>query len=246
MHADYARQYRGLWERHWWWRARAAFLLEWIGRLHARSAGVDWRILDVGCGDGLFFEELSRFGHVEGLEPDESLVTDPRWRDRIHVGRLGADDVPYPRSAFDLVLMLDVLEHIEDDRSALCSARALLKPGGALVLTVPALSWLWSRHDERNEHYRRYDRRSLRSALEDSGLRVEDPRYFFAWTVAPMLARRWLQPAGSRQRALDAPIAIPPAPINRILTEASRAEHALGRHVRLPVGSSLLAVAWAD
>src|SRR5690349_11137166 len=77
---EYARSYRRLWERHWWWRSREAFVLRWIERLHDRSPRR--RILDVGCGDGLFFEQLEQFGAVEGLEPDPSLIDDPRWRPR--------------------------------------------------------------------------------------------------------------------------------------------------------------------
>lgn len=250
MHPDYAQRYRTLWERHWWWRSREAHLLGWVDRLHARSSGGALRILDVGCGDGLFFERLEPFGRVEGLEPDASLLTDPRWRDRIRVGTLGAADGPgvVPAGSYDLVLLLDVLEHIADDREALRAVRAALKPGGRLLLTVPALRALWSRHDEVNAHFRRYERRGLAGLLGASGFRVETVRYFFAWTVGPLLVRRWLAPAGDRgagpaRFAADAGVPIPPAPINRLLTLASRAEHALGRFVPWPLGSSLLAVA---
>jgi 2-polyprenyl-3-methyl-5-hydroxy-6-metoxy-1,4-benzoquinol methylase len=236
MEAAYALRYRTLWERHWWWRSREAHLLATIGRL-ARSMTIG-RLLDVGCGDGLFFDTLSRFGSVEGIEPDAGLLRDPRWRDRIAVGRLGE---ARPGHAYDLVLMLDVLEHIEDDRAALASARALVRPGGALLLTVPALPRLWSRHDEANAHFRRYRAGTLGDLLRESGFIVESIRYFFAWTVLPMLLRRWLAPAG--QGAADYDVAIPPRPVNDLLTALSTAEHALGRLVPWPVGSSLLAIA---
>ncbi len=239
MQADYARRYRTLWDRHWWWRSREALLLDRIGRLHRRSPLR--RILDVGCGDGLFFEKLGRFGEVEGLEPDASLVLDPRWRSKIRVGSLGPGfraDGP-----FDLVLMLDVLEHIQDDRGALASAREALRPGGHLLVTVPALPWLWSRHDEANEHHRRYLPGTLGRTLADAGLEIVTLRYAFFWTVAPLLARRWLAPAGSGAGVADYAVTIPPDPINRAMTALSRAEHAVGRFVRWPLGSSLLAVA---
>ena len=237
MQADYARSYRSLWERHWWWRSREALLLDRVARLHRR--GPTRRILDVGCGDGLFFEQLSRFGEVDGLEPDAALVADPRWRDRIRVEAIG----PEFRGAgdYDLVLMLDVLEHIGDDGEALTAARSALRPGGRLLLTVPALGWLWSRHDEVNGHHRRYDPRGLRRVLAASGLEVETVRFFFFWTVAPLLARRWLAPAG--EAAADYAVPIPPRPLNRALTALSLGEHALGRVARWPLGTSLLAVA---
>ncbi len=168
-------------------------MLSWVGRLHNRSPRR--RILDVGCGDGLFFEHLERFGHVDGLEPDGTLVNDPRWRSRIRIARLEQGD--QGPDSYDLVLMLDVLEHIEDERGALSAAYSALRPGGHLLVTVPALSWLWSRHDEANAHFRRYGHRGLGRVLENAGFAVETVRYFFVWTVAPLVVRRWLGPAGT-------------------------------------------------
>jgi len=230
VQAAYAQRYRVLWERHWWWRSREALLLATIGRL-ARSMRVE-RLLDVGCGDGLFFDALARFGEVAGLEPDAALLDDHRWRDRIAVGRLGPGF--RPGRAYDLVMMLDVLEHIEDDRAALESARDLTRTGGVLLLTVPALPWLWSRHDEANDHHRRYRPGGLRDVPGRAGFQVESVRYFFAWTVAPMLLRRWLAPAG--RGCADYDVAIPPSAINRALTAYSRAEHAVGRLIPWPIG----------
>jgi SAM-dependent methyltransferase len=237
MEAAYAQRYRALWDGHWWWRSREALLLAEIDRI-GRATPVR-RILDVGCGDGLFFDALARFGEVDGLESDASLLRDPRWRDRIAVGRLGAQ--VRPARSYDLVLMLDVLEHIEDDRAALDSALALTRPGGVLLMTVPALPWLWSRHDEANAHFRRYRPGGLRRRLGRAGFVVESLRFVFAWTVVPMLLRRWLTPAGTG--AADHDVAIPPEPINGLLAAWSKAEHALGRVVPWPIGSSLLAVA---
>ena len=240
MQADYARQYRALWERHWWWRSREAYVLSWIRRLK-RKEPAHWRILDVGCGDGLFFESLSRFGEVEGIEPDATLVNDPRWRDRIQVSRIDQASATLRAGEYDLALMLDVLEHIDDDRAALRALYRSLRPGGRLLLTVPALNFLWSRHDEVNSHFRRYDPRALRSLLVESGFQVESLRFFFGWTVLPLLVRRWLSPAGRRVRS-DQAVGIPPAILNRFLTLASTCEHALGRFIPMPLGSSLLAV----
>ncbi len=237
MQAAYAERYRTLWERHWWWRSREALLLATIGQI-ARSTTVG-RLLDVGCGDGLFFDKLARFGSVDGLEPDAGLIGDSRWRDRIEVGTLGPGF--RPTEPYDLLLMLDVLEHIEDDASALDAALMVLRPGGRLLMTVPALPWLWSRHDEANAHYRRYRPEGLREALDRAGFAVESIRFYFAWTVGPMLIRRWLAPAG--RGTADYDVAIPPTPINRVLTAYSRIEHAVGRRIPWPIGSSLLAIA---
>ena len=240
MTADYACRYRALHDSHWWWRSREALVLGEVDALHRRAPRR--RILDVGCGDGLLFGQLERFGAVDGLEPDGSLVRDPRWRSRIEVRGLCPDF--RPERPYDLVLMLDVLEHIADDRAALESARDALNPGGHLLMTVPALPWLWSRHDEANAHHRRYGPKRLAAVLGAAGFVVESLRFAFAWTVGPMLARRLLAPArGDAEGAGDYSVTIPPPAINRTLCALSRADHAVGRWVRWPIGSSLLAVA---
>lgn len=246
MYADYAQRYRFLWERHWWWRSREALLLSWIAKLMEGRKCENCRILDIGCGDGLFFDRLSSFGEVEGLETDPSFASDPRWQGRIRLGSLGEEAEILPDASYDLVLMLDVVEHIADDIAALRAARSALKPGGHLLITVPALGWLWSRHDEWNEHYRRYNPRELERVLAAAGFEFGTMRYFFVWTVGPMLVRRWLlsrTKSGAGGEAVDLALGIPPAPINRLLTLVSRAEHALGRYIPWPIGSSLLAVA---
>jgi SAM-dependent methyltransferase len=201
------------------------------------------RALDVGCGDGSFLSALRTFGaeiEVEGLEPDPVLAARGSWRSSIRVESLTARfEAPV---AYDLIVMLDVLEHIEDDAGALRAVQAALRPGGSLLLTVPALTWLWSRHDEANQHFRRYEPNSLRHELQTAGFAVEELRFFFVWTVPPLLIRRVLKPARHRPPSTYT-VSVPPRPVNAALTLLSRAEHAVSRRVRWPLGSSLLAIA---
>lgn len=235
MDAEYAREYRELYQRHWWWRAREALVLRTLRRLRAgRGPG---RILDVGCGDGLFFDRLSELGEVEGIEPDASLLTPGSpHRGRITVAPFDAGFQPGHRYA--LVLMLDVLEHLPDAEGALRHARSLLEPDGRLVVTVPAFQWLWTHHDDLNRHYVRYTQSTLRDVAARAGMRVEASRYFFHWTVPGKLAVR----AKERVLGPGGPERVPAAPVNRALYLLSRAEQAL----RLPFGSSLLAVLAPD
>src|SRR5947207_3124809 len=111
MDVQYAAAYPELYHRHWWWRVREEILLRKIRRI--LPDGHDARILDVGCGSGLFFDRLEQFGYVEGVEADQAAVErSGRWRNRIAVGNLDATYSPAAR--YDLILMLDVLEHIHD------------------------------------------------------------------------------------------------------------------------------------
>ena len=235
MEASYAAQYGELYRRHWWWRAREAVVLQTLRRVRAgRGPG---RVLDVGCGDGLFFDRLAEFGPVEGVEPDASLLTPGSpHRARITVAPFDASFQPGHRYA--LVLMLDVLEHLEDPVGALRHARSLLEPDGRLVLTVPAFPWLWTHHDELNRHQVRYTRATLGAQVRKAGLRLDEARYFFRWTVPGKLAVR------AREAVLGpgGPERVPAAPVNRALYLLSRAEQRLIGRLPLPFGTSLLAV----
>jgi SAM-dependent methyltransferase len=183
----YGQGYADLFRRHWWWRAREALLLRELRR--ARPAN-GWRsVLDIGCGDGLFFDRLREFGEVEGVEPDASLVTaDGPHRARIHVGPFDAAFRPGKR--YSVTLMLDVLEHLADPVGALRHALSLLEPGGTFVATVPAFRALWTGHDDLNHHLTRYTRRSFRALARAAGLRIDRERYFFHWTCPVKLLVR--------------------------------------------------------
>ena len=246
MRAEYARQYEDLWRRHWWWRSRRQFVLTRLGALYRRRPPA--RILDIGCGNGLFFEELRQFGEVRGIEPDSGLVSeDGPFRDRIEVREFDADYLPREGDSPDWVLMLDVLEHLEDDAAAAAHVHRILAPGGIFVVTVPALMMLWSQHDEANLHFRRYTRAGVTRVLEGAGFAVEMVRYFFGWTVGPLLLRRMLAPgtrsAGKETGSGEYRVHVPPAMINRTLYGLTRLEQLTIGRWGLPVGSSLMAVA---
>ncbi|MGH6690858.1 MAG: class I SAM-dependent methyltransferase [Gemmatimonadales bacterium] len=235
MKEAYASIYRELYRRHWWWRAREAVLVREIAR-NAPPQG--WgRILDVGCGDALFFDELSRFGEVWGVEGDPSLVRDDGpYRHRIHVGKF---DASLPTgSPFRLVLMLDVLEHMHEPVDALQRVRALLEPSGALLVTVPAFPAAWTRHDDYNEHVVRYTRASFKEVVRRAGLTLLSSRYLFHWLFP---AKLLVRAAESVISGAAVPAGIPPVWLNKALFSASRLEERLLRWARLPFGTSLLA-----
>jgi SAM-dependent methyltransferase len=238
MKPEYAGAYRDLYQRHWWWRAREAVLLREIER-HAPGGG--WQtILDVGCGDGLFFDRLRRFGEPWGVEVDASLVPeDSPHRGRIHVG--GFDETFRAPGPVGLVVMLDVLEHLHQPVAALRHARSLLAPDGMILITVPAFQMLWTRHDDYNQHVVRYTRTTLERTIRAAGLAPRSSRYLFHWLFPAKLVVR----AAERLRAGEAaPAEVPPEPINRALYYACRLEQRALGWARLPFGTSVLA--WCD
>lgn len=239
MDADYGARYRELFHRHWWWRARERVILDTL-RTHQPAAG--WRnVLDVGCGDGLFFDELAKLPGVqlvEGVEPGGDLVSaDGPHRSRIHVAPFDASfDVG---RRYSLIVMLDVLEHLPDPGASLRHALSLLERDGVFLATVPAFNALWTRHDDLNHHYTRYDKGSFARLAMGAGFRIDDARYFFHWTAAAKLATRLKEALIPGEPASPS---VPPAPVNRALYALSRLEERLLGALPIPFGSSLLVV----
>ena len=237
MDSDYAANYRRLYENHWWWRAREAAVLQ-VLQEHC-SADSPRRILDIGCGDGLLFDKLAPWGEVEGVEVCSELVSsDNPWRSNIYLGPF--DELYQPARKYDLILMLDVLEHFEDPVAALRHASRLLEPDGMLLIHVPAFRALWTSHDDINHHYTRYSQRSLRHVLQQAAFDVTRQQYTFYWTCPVKLAIR------AKERLLGTasrPAEVPPSWVNSICYQLCRLEQRLFRRRSPGFGSSILALA---
>jgi SAM-dependent methyltransferase len=229
-------------ERHWWYRARREILADLIARRIKLPPHP--RILEIGCGTGHNLMMLQRFGRVDGIEIDPAARA-------IASRRLGhaIQEAPLPaltgieKRAYDMVAILDVLEHVEEDREALVSIAERLKPGGRILITVPAHPWMWSAHDEVNHHKRRYTRKSLRAVVEAAGLKLEMMSWFNS-LLFPLAATA--RAIGRITGKSDSDDAMPPAAINRLLEGLFGIErYALGR-LPFPPGVSLVAIVSAS
>jgi SAM-dependent methyltransferase len=234
---NYSERYRELFEKHWWWRARTRFITSTLARIQPETG---WqKILDIGCGDGLYFNHLAQLGDVEGVEPSAALVSaNNPYRDRIHICPF--DENFQPGKRYSLVLMLDVLEHLENASAALQHVRRLLTPHGRLVLTVPAFMALWTNHDVLNHHYTRYTKSRLIPLVSRSGFDVLDARYLYHWTCPVKIAAGWVERVrGSEPK----PASVPIAPVNELLYSLSRLEQQTISRLPMPFGSSLMLIA---
>lgn len=241
MDPTYASTYADLASRHWWWLARRAAVVKHIERI---AGGRRLRrILDVGCGDGSLLTVLNDFGDAYGVEPDPHVISPENpSRDRIRIAPFGPDFED--ENEYDLVLMLDVLEHIEDDQGTARRLRGLIRPGGHAIITVPALPVLWSMHDVANRHFRRYTRSTLRAVLQGAGFEIRSLGYLFGWTVAPLILRRLIaRPTASEASREAYHVSIPPRVVNNLLYGLCRLEQSSVGRLGLPLGSSLVAVA---
>lgn len=228
-------------ELHWWYRARRQVLQALIERVVRPPHAA--RILEVGCGTGHNLKMLEHFGIVDAIEvdPEARAIAEKRLARPVAASPLpelrGVD-----RTGYDLVAALDVVEHIDDDRAAVDALASCLKPGGKLLVTVPAHQWMWSAHDEMNHHKRRYSKAGLERLIRGSPLKLDSVGYFnsllFPLAVGARLASRVTGRGGGDDK-------LPPKPLNYMFERCFAAERRLVGRVTLPPGLSLFAIASA-
>ena len=229
-------------DRHWWYRGRRRIIRAELDRLPLPANA---SVLDAGCGSGRTLEELSPYGDVYGIEldPGAADVARARGRGEVQIGRL--EELPWEDGSFDLITCLDVIEHTPDDRVTLRELRRVSRPGGFLLVTVPAYQGLWSTHDVANHHYRRYSRSRLRAAARDAGWGVVRMTSFNGLLLAPAAAVRLAERRRLREPDSDykPELTLGPDWLNSLLEQPLRIEArwlASGR--TMPAGLSLLAV----
>lgn len=223
---------------HWWYRARRRILEQVIRRFVRPPA--DARVLEIGCGTGHNLAMLGQFGRLEAVELDDQARALAEQR----LGRPIVDEAlpglaTTLRGPYDLIALLDVLEHVDDDRMALTSILGMLSPGGALLLTVPANPWMWTAHDAVHHHHRRYRKADLVARVTAAGYRIE-MLSFFNTMLFPLIAAVRL--AGKVTKRQDSDDQLPSPMINRALDGVFGLERGLVGRVPMPFGVSLVAV----
>jgi SAM-dependent methyltransferase len=244
-------------DRHWWFASRTRAILAYLDRYLGPGQGR--RVLDVGCGAANMTHHLRHYGDVIGLDSNPKPLEIARRRG-LEAYQGAADDLPFGDSEFDLVALLDTVEHVPAEDRVFAECRRVLRgpdagtgrPGGRLLVTVPAFMFLWSRNDVINLHQRRYTAPELKAKLEHHGFRVLRISYnnFF---IFPLAASIILLRRGRAEPELASPhfnedvyqVEMEPTSplVNTVLTAVGKLEVALLRRISLPWGTSLLAIA---
>ena len=241
-------------DRHFWFRHRND-VIEAVLQSFLPNMPDGYRVLEVGCGTGNTLRVLERActrGTVIGMDLFDEGLRIARQRVSCELVQGNIDDMPVPGD-FDLICAFDVLEHLRDDTQALRALRQRLRPGGRLLLTVPAHMNLWSYSDEAAEHCRRYGTGQLRSTLEGAGFIVDySTQFMLLLYPALSLVRRfatWRAGESADDRAFELTsqeFRVVPG-LNRCMSWLVAAELPLIRARRsLRLGTSLLAIAHSD
>ena len=229
---------------HWWFVGRRRILLSILNQYLGAGATNGRQILDVGCGTGTMLTHLARFGAARGADMDLEAVGYCHDRGLQQVTQSRADSLPFEKDTFDLVTALDVVEHIDDDLGALREMRRVIKPGGLLLLTVPAYRFLWGRQDDINLHKRRYVARELRNRLQTAGFEVERLTYMNSILFPAIAAIRLVRHILPDPPKLESDFAFPaPQPLNVLLGAVFGSERYALTRFDIPFGVSIMALA---
>ncbi|MES1972977.1 MAG: class I SAM-dependent methyltransferase [Pseudomonadota bacterium] len=224
---------------HWWYTARRDILADFLAR--EGHLPRDARILEIGCGTGHNLPMLAAFGTVDAIEIDPAAREIASARLGKPVGAAPLPDLTgVERGSYDLVAVLDVVEHIADDVAALKAMAACLKPGGKILITVPAHQWMWSAHDVVNHHHRRYSKASLAAAIRAAGLEPRKLGYFNSLLFPLAAASRLAGRLTGKDDSDDSP---PPRLLNTLFEAIFRLERHLVGRVPLSPGVSIITLA---
>ena len=220
-------------DQHWWFVGRRRIVLDQL-----RRYGKHGRALDLGCGTGGVLKHLEWFGPACGIDPSPE-ATGYCHKRGLSVALASGLDLPFADATFNAVLALDVIEHVEDDVGLLREMRRVLDHEGIAVITVPALPWLWSSHDDVNHHYRRYTRATLERALRSAGLEPLRVSYYNALLLPLAITRKFVH----RMNGTGDHLETLPGPANTALRAVLSAELPAIRRWELPIGASLICTA---
>lgn len=226
---------------HWWYQGRRSVVRR-LFRAYVRSSDRRGAYLDVGCGTGEGARIIGPAGEIHGVDVSAEALALAEGQGYASLRQGTGENLGFPDGCFDGALALDVLEHVEDDAAMLRECARVLRPGGILILTVPAYRWLWSGHDEVFGHRRRYVRSELMEKIKTASFDIRLASYYFFFLFPVVAATRLVERLFRNKRTSH--FFVLPTAINRILIRIVALEsRLLRRGVRFPWGSSLIVVA---
>lgn len=227
-------------ERHWWYLGMQRIVGSMLERYLSPAGGL--RILDAGCGTGGMLKYLAKFGSPVGIDVANEAVGLAHQRGLDGVARASVEELPFTASVFDLLVSFDVLYHqaVVDDRRALQEFHRVLKPGGLLLVRVPAYNWLRGAHDLAVHTRHRYTGSELGNKLQDAGFSLLKVTHVNSLLFPVAAAKRLME---GKHHPLMMDLELPPAPINSMLYSVLKLESRLLPAVSFPWGLSVMALA---
>lgn len=227
-------------EKHWWFVSKKKIILDYVKEILNNKQNP--RILDAGCGPGLMLNDLSKFGKLSAMDFSNDAIEFCKSKVPCDLKQgWFPDNVPFENNKFDLIVCLDVIEHIDDDKNSVKALHNLLVSGGRMIITVPALMSLWSKWDEVNEHKRRYNKQEFESVLLANKFKIEKISYYNSLLFPVVFLIRWINTT-FKLNSKNSDTDLPGKLVNSILTKIFSFESYLLKMLNFPIGVSLIAI----
>ena len=226
-------------EDYWWFVGRRIIILDMIKKYISKEKN---KVFDYGCGTGIMMEYLSSFGEVWGGDISEISLDYCKRRGLTNVVNL-KKKLSIPDKYYDLITVLDVLEHIDKDEDLLRKLRSYLNNDGILIITVLAYDFLWSGEDYVSGHKRRYTLKTLRQKIETNGFCIKRISYFNSILLPLMILVIWVKKAFCSGNLYESNLRKLPALVNISLTGIFMSESKILKLFSFPFGASIICVA---
>jgi len=227
---------------YWWFQGRKKIILNLLKKF-TRNLNTNTTVLDVGCGTGLILEALNSFCRPVGIDFSRKALSYCQNRNLNSLLLADVDHLPIASQSCDILLALDLLEHIPDDHKLLRDFFRILKPGGFLLVTVPAHQFLWSEHDEALNHFRRYSFNQILRLVRSAGFEVQKSSYAISFVFLPIVIFRLLQRIFKKSDKPKTHLIRLPYTANKLLILLLYLEAFIIKFVKLPFGVSIICVA---
>ncbi|MFH1685461.1 MAG: class I SAM-dependent methyltransferase [Candidatus Micrarchaeota archaeon] len=237
MDKQYEKKHHALEKTHWWFIARRNMIHRMLKKTDKKT-----RILDLGCCGGSLLLSLQKqgFSNLHGIDLSENAIKLCKSRGLPNVFLMNGEKMKFNNNSFDIVLVSDVLEHIQDDAAAIAESFRILKPSGKLIVFVPAFDFLWSGHDEVLAHHRRYSAKTLNEKLMSAGFLIRRTSYWNFFLFIPTLLLKFIQ---KFSRKTTDQLYESNSIVNFILIKLLFFENFLLEHINFPFGVSVFSIA---
>ncbi len=229
-------------ESSYWWHQGRQHIIASLLKKYLPDNEKNVQILDLGCGTGINFEILEKFGKVEGVDISDEAIKFCKKRGYQDISKGNVTDLHLPENTFDVVTAFDMLEHIEDDEKALRNMHKVLKPGGLAFILSPAYQFLWSGHDEALHHKRRYMLSEMHRKLSRAGFRMRKRSYCITFLSLPIFLYRLMSSFRPNRRPTTSYVFLP-LWLNNFFTLLLKIEGKLLKYINFPFGISILCIA---
>lgn len=235
--SEYSKMYEAE-QTYFWFVSKRRTLTRLLSNILGRG---DRLILDMGCGTGSNLEGLKAFGEAYGIDASATALDFCEKRGMKLLVRGTCESIPFKSGSFDLVSALDLLEHLSDDDSALMEACRVTRPGGFLLVTVPAYQLLFGAHDYALGHKRRYNKKDLESKIKAAGFQTARASYYMSLILpATLILKLYQKLFGSHTDTIT--YRVHPF-LNRLFLFLCELEARMLVHINMPAGTSIVMLA---